>query len=411
MFEEPIPSLNLHYLQKLKVTKATSFEPAGEQTAEFFTTFLPKNIIKDLNLQVEPESLLISQQSVEKLELHLDSVNPDDLCNMSLTELNMKLRTYRDKDNHSVIQSVIKKQPNLIVLDISNCEGCFDEDDAAFESICSLKKLCILKMNIDDLNSEVFIEHFNKLNSLKELQIDSYEHNFSPVITVIDELSHIDMKHLETLKIYLSDIGVPLDRIVRMGKKFISLKSLTIRCDRPLSLDCYLEHMKQLKSLNIDYHYSREFSKLCNSFEIKCESLKHLTLQGFAFGSDDVNGNELTLLKLTDMVPHLEKLELDTALPFNTEFIIKIIEKLKLLKVIKNWSMVQSGENYKQFNYHSVLNLKRVAGLLDEFSIELRLKATTIDIDLSRVREDFCEQYNVSTTRQGSFVILRINKK
>lgn len=411
LFEEPTPLLNLQHLHKLKVTKGSSFNPTDELTSDFFSNFLPHKAIKDLNLQAEPGSFLVCQKSVKKLELHLDSVNPDDLCNMQLTELNLKLRTYTDTRGRFAIESIIEKQPNLIALDISNCEGCFDEDDASFIAVCKLTKLESLKINIDDLSSSVFVENFAKLKSLKELQIDSYEHNFSPVVAIIDELSHLEMSRLEKLKIHLSDIGVPLDRIMRMGKNFVSLKNFTIRCDRPLSLDCYLENMNQLESLSIDYHYSREFSKLCNSFDVKCQSLRHLTLQGFAFGSDDVNENEVTLLKITEMVPNLEQLELDTALPFHIEFIFRIIEKLKRLKAIRNWSMVQSGEYYKQFDHQSVLNLKRIAGMLDQFSIELRLKATAIDIDVSSVRDNLCKEYNVAMTRHGSFILLKLNKK
>ena len=413
-FEEPTPSLSLPKLKKLKVKKWTNYNNFGEPTAEFFTNFLPKNAIKELNLQSEPEDFLVTQQAVEKLKLGADSVNPDHLNDMKLSELSLKLRTYKIDDSRSgvsIIKSIIEKQPNLTVLDISKCEGCFDEDDAAFITVCNLKKLKILRINIDDLKSSVFMENFNKLKNLREVQIDSYEHNVSPVLIIIDELSHLEMQQLEKLSIYLTDIAVPLDRIERMGRKFISLKSFTVRCDRPLSLNCYLENMKHLEYLNIDYHYSREFSKLCNSFEAKCESLRHLTLQGFAFGSDDVNGNELTLLKLTDMMPKLEQLELDASLPFNIDFIFKIIEKLKNLKVIKNWSMVQSGEIYKQFDYQAITNLKRVADLLDQFSIELRLRTSTIDVDLISSRDDLCKNYNVSMYQNGNFIILRMNKK
>lgn len=402
LFEEEIPMLNLQNLNKLKVTR---FDKA---TIDFFTEFLPKNIIKDLNLQGDPEGFLSNQQSIEKLELFVDSLIIEDLINMNLSHLKLKLRRY-SPDGFSIIKTVLDTQMNLIALDILGCEGCFDEDDAAFSAVCNLEKLESLSINIDELSSSAFMQHFGKLRNLKSLEIESVEHNYAPVVTIIDEMCHQEMRNLSNLKIYLNDIGVPLDRIERMGKKFPSLNCFTIRCDHPLPLDCYLSNMNMLKTLHIDYNYSKEFSKFCNSFEFKNDNLKHLTLQGFGFGSDDIYWNEMTLLNLTKVMPNLEKLELDAAFPFNTEFIIKIMEKLNKLKVIRNWSMVQMGENYNKFDQVSVFNLKNIAFALKEFSIELRLKA--IDMDASRVKDDLSKEFSVAITRVGNFIVIRIEKK
>lgn len=401
-YDEPVPLLTLNSLVNLKVTRF------DKSTIEFFS-LLPQNVIKKLNLQGDPEEFLAKQQSIEKLELHVDSFNSNDLHKMSLSELKLKLRRYKNDDEISIIQSTIEKQHNLSAVDLVGCEGCFDGDDGAFVAICNLKQLQSLKLNIDELSSGTFVEHFGKLKNLRTLELESVEHNYSPIVVIIDELCHMEMPRLENLKIYLSDVGVPLDRIERMGRKFKSLKCLTIRCDRPLPLDCYLANLENLTSLHIDYHYSKEFAKLCNNYQIKCNSLKHLSLQGFSFGSDDVNWNELTLLMLADIVPNLEVLDTDASFPFNTDFILRIMQKLAKLETIKSWSMVQSGENYHKFDQVSVFNLKRIASILNQFSIELRLKA--IDMDVSRVKEDLSSDFDVAMTRLGSFIKIRMEKK
>lgn len=403
LYEEPAQLLNLQKLVKLKIAKT------DKTTVDFFATSLRSDTVKDLNLQGDPESFLINQQSVTKLELNVEEFNSEELLNMKLTHLRLKLRRYKDGENRSVIHNIIENQPNLLYLDLVNCEGCFDGDDAAFAAVCRLDKLESLKLNIDDLSAAAFMEHFPKLHNLKSLDIESLEHNFAPIVSIIDELSRLGMPRLEKLRIYLCDVGVPLDRIERMGTKFRSLTDFTIRCDHPLPLDCYLNNMKQLESLHIDYHYSKEFAKLCNKFDDRCSNLKHLFLHGFGFGSDDVNWNELNLLKLTEVVPNLEVLELDAAFPFNTDFIFKIMEKFKNLTVITNWSMIQSGDNYSKFDEQSILDLSGIAGMMKKFSIELRLKA--IDMDVSRIKEEFNKDFHSSMTRIGNFYVIRLEKK
>lgn len=403
LYEEPVPDLNLPVLDTLKIIRS------DKATIEFFTTFLPKNTIKDLDLQCDPEDFLINQQSVRKLQLTVDIFNPQHLSSMELVQLKLKLRRYKVNDGRSLIHEVICRQPNLTNVDLMSCEGCFDGDNEAFSAVCDLDKLICLKLNIDDLSSDAFVEHFGKLKNLTSLELESVEHNYAPVVAVIDELSHIKMTNLEELKLYLNDVGVVLDRVERIGRNFPKLRSFNVRCERPLPLDCYLQNMHQLTTLNVDYHYTKEFSKLCNNFEFKHETLRHLYLQGFGFGSDDVNWNELVLMQLSESLPKLETLELDAAFPFNTEFIVKILGKFSKLKVLRNWSMVQSSEHCNRFDRVSVYNLIKIASLLNKFSIELRLKA--IDMDVSRIKEDLGKDFNVALSRFGSFIVVRLDKK
>lgn len=402
LYDEPTNMLNLPNLVKLKIAKSDF------ATVDFFTNSLPTNVITDLIVQGEPEELLAKQQSVTRLELSVDAFNHSDLNNMQLSHLKLKLRRYKS-DESSIIQQIVERQPILTFLDLMSCEGCFDEDDAAFIAVSNLASLESLKLNIDELSSATFLEHFSKLKNLKSLELESVEHNFTPIVIILDEFSRQEMDHLEHLRMYLNDVGIPLDRIERMGKNFRNLKSFTIRCDHPLPLDCYLVNMNNLQSLHIDYHYSKEFAKLCFDFDIKCYNLQNLSLHGFGFGSDDVNWNELSLLKLADIAPNLVILEIDAAFPFNTDFIFKIMEKLNDLRVLKNWIMSQSGDNYIKFDQQSILDLRGIAGMLEKFSIELRLKV--IDMDVSRIKHDLSKEFNVAITRVGNFFVIKMEKK
>ncbi|CRK96467.1 CLUMA_CG009966, isoform A [Clunio marinus] len=402
VYEESFSKLELRNLTELKIEKC------DQATIDFFTEFLDKNTLKILDIQGDPTSILNAQQSIKNLTLNVDSLNSQCLRNIKLSNLTIKMRRYKDDLERSTIQSIIENQPDLITLDLINC-GCFDEDSAAFEAVCKLKHLKAFSMNIDGLSAMTFNEHFPNLNQLKSVEIESVEHDIAPVVSIIEDFSRQDMKQLEKLKIYLTDVGVPLNRIERMGSKFKNLKDLNIRCDHPLSLDSYLINMKNLENLQIDYHYSKEFAKLCNNFDFNSLVLKNLSLHGFGFGSDDVNWNEVTLLKLTEVVPNLEKLELDAAFPYNIDFIFKLKEKLPKLDILLNWSMTQTGEHYKKFDLQTIFDLKKVAKMFSQFSIELRLKA--IDMDASRVKLDLCNEYNVAMTRLGMLIVIRMTKR
>lgn len=404
------------YLPSLKKLKIVNCDKA---TIDFFENHLPKHQIADLVLQANfsdldgelksIDSFLASQQSVQKLDLTVDCFDPYSLSGMKLSHFSLKLRKYRSAGQSNIIQAIVENQPKLISLNLISCEGCFDGDDDSFIAVCNLKKLDDLSINIDELNSETFMENFGKIKNLKSLEIESVEHNYAAIITILEDLSHFDLTNLKKLKLTLVNVSVPIDRIERMGKNFKILRSLTIQCDRPLALDSYLGNFKELESLQIDYHYSKEFSSLCTNFDFKYTKLRYLSLNGFAFGSDNFNGNEFTLLQLTEIVPNLEKLEIDAIFPFQTEFIFKIMEKWKNLKILKNWSMVQNGSNYHTFDQQSVLDLKGIAKMLDQFSIELRIKV--IEIDISQVKKDLSEDFCVTLSKVGNFIVIRMNKK
>lgn len=342
------------------------------------------------------------------LSLRLECLKPDLLNGMNLTHLKLKLRKYTI-DGHSIIQTVLKSQSQLTSLDLISCEGCFDNDDRAFIEVCGLKELTVLKINIDELSPFVFKNNFMKLKQLKTLEIESVEHNTASIVTILEELSYSNLKQLENLKIYVNDIGLPVDRVERIGKTFVYLKTFTIRCENSIPLDIYLKSFGHLECLNVDFHYCREFSKLCETYDMKCYSLKRLQIQGFGFGSDNVNCNEYVLLNLVEAMPNLVHLEVDAAFPFKTELIFRILEKLKHLEVLKSWIMVQSGNSYVKFDQQTILDLNGISEMVDQFSSELRLKV--IDMDISRVREEFSKNLNYELSRSGNYIVIRLHKK
>lgn len=401
LYEEPTIMLSAQSLESLQIVKC------DKATSSFFSRYLPKNIIKDCKLHGEPENFLANQSSIQKLDLSTDFFNPEELINMKLSHLRLKLRKYRMMDQ-PIIKTILERQKKLKSLDLLNCEGCFANENSSFFALCNLN-LDSLKINIDDLHFSVFRENFGRLKKLTSLEIESVEHINAPIITILDDFSQINLPHLKILKIYLSNLGIPNDTLERFGKNFTSLQNFTIRCDNPLSLDCYLYNLKKIDSLNIDYHYSREFSKLCINFDFKFDHLRNLSLNGFSFGSGDTYLNEEVLLKMATIMPNVEKLELDAAFPFQTEFIFKLLGKWNNLKVLKNLILIQSGDTYKKFDQQSVLDFCGIAGMLDAFVIELKLK--TIDMDVIQVRENLSQTFNVTISRTINAFIIRIDKK
>lgn len=408
IFEDYRENLDLLKLKKLKIKRS---DPSAIQ---FFSDYLPKHLLSEIILQGEPDNIFTNQVTIKKVELHVDSSGAtftgDEFAELRLNYLKLKLRRYKDNLNQSIINKILKQQPILKHLDLIECEGSFEEDDESFIAVCSLNYLTTLKINIDNLSPSLFNEHFYKLsNSLTELHLESVEQNLTPLAALIEGFSRHDLVKLESLRIYFNDFGVDKTEIERMGFKFKNLTCLWIRCERPLPLDVYLTSFGNLKRIYLDYHYHREFPKLCDSYELKFPNIVDLSLHGFGYGSEDVNWNELTLLKLTEMTPNLQKFECDSNFPFNTEFIFRIMEKMKKLEIIKNWSMTQFGENYITFDGQSILDLKGIAGMLKGFSIELKLK--NIDLDMLKVKQALSEVFDVNMSRIGNFFVIRMEKR
>lgn len=408
LFDDFRENSELIKLKKLKIKRS------DQSTVQFFSDYLPRHILSEIILQGEPEDILTNQVTIKKVELSVDAFastfNGDEFAELRLSYLKLKLRKYKDVLSQSVIYKILQKQPMLKHLDLVECEGSFEEDDESFVAICNLNCLNVLKINIDHLSAANFDTHFHKLsNSLTELHLESVEQHLTPVAALVEGFSRQNMNKLESLKIYFNDFGIDKTEIHRMGCNFKNLKSLWLRCDHPLPLDVYLNSFSNLKRIYIDYHYNREFPKLCDNNELKYPNIVDLSLHGFSYGSEDVNWNELTLLKLTEMVPNLQKFECDANFPFNTEFIFRIMEKMNKLDVIKNWSMTQFGENYITFDGQSILDLKGIAGMLKEFSIELKLRK--IDLDMTKVKHALSEVFDVNISRIGNFFVLRLEKR
>lgn len=400
-YDEPNEMLKLTKLIELKTIRC------DEATKTFFESFLCPNTLIKLSTDFDDsEELLSTQQNVADLDLTIEQITKNIPC--QLRRLRLMLRRYRQNEV-PMLPQIIVTQPNLIHLDILKCEGIFDGDDQAFENICNQSNLKVLKFNADGLSNLIFRENFHKLKRLEELEIESVEHNFSTLVDVIESLSQINLNALEKFRIDVQLLNVPLDRIQRMGKNFPNLKTFTLTSDCPLPVDVYLRNFKLLDEIFVNYHYNRNFSTICDDNDEKFLNLKILHLEGFTFGSDDVNFNEAKLSRLIEKFPNVKVLELDINLPFNIKMLFKILSKMPKVKILNNLLMIQSGENYEKFGYNCVIELIEISKKLDKFSIELKLKA--IDMDVSYMKDLLKSEFKFGMRKFGNFVIINLKKK
>lgn len=400
-FDEPIESLKIPALKELKIAKC------DEATKLFFESFLQNNVLEKLSIDFEPNEILMHQESVKELELSVDHL--DYSINNKLTHLQLMLRRYK-VENVPVLSSILTQQCNLIHIDLLKCEGVFDEDDEAFAAICMLSDLKVLKINVDGLSNFIFKENFHKLEKLEELEIESEFQNFSSLVDNIEEFSNTSLPILKKLRIEIGFLNIPIDRIEWMGRNFPALTSFNLTTDCSLPIDIYLRNFKQLQHISINYHYNRNFSTVCddNSDE-KFLNLKHLHLEGFTFGSDDVNLNEYKLNQLIEKIPKINILELDINLPLNINLLFKFQTKLPKLRKLNHLLMQHAGESYQKFNQESVDNLIEISNNFEEFSIELKLRV--IDMNVALMKEILMKEFKFSMRKFGNFVIVSLIKK
>lgn len=401
-FDEPIESLKLPFLKDLKISKC------DDATRLFFEAFLPNNVLTKLSIDFEPSDILARQENVKELDLSVDHININAIKN-SLTHLQLMLRRYK-VDNEPVLSSIMAKQCNLIHVDLLKCEGLFDEDDLAFSTICTLSNLKVLKINVDGLGNSIFRESFHKLEKLEELQIESVEQNYSSLIDIIEELSSTSLLMLKKLRIEIGFLNIPIERIERMARNCPSLISFNLTTECSLPIDIYLRNFKHLQHISINYHYNRNFSTVCDdNIDEKFLHLEHLHLEGFTFGSDDVNSNEFKINQLVEKIPKINILELDINLPLNIKLLFKILTKSPKLKKLNNLLMQQAGESYQKFDHDSVDNLIEISSQLEEFSIELKLRVINMNVVL--MKELLMKHFKFSMRKFGSFVIINLIKK
>jgi hypothetical protein len=244
---------------------------------------------------------------------------------------------------------------------------------------------------------------------MKEIEIESVEHNYSSLVDIIESFCHMNFDELKKLRIDVQLLNVPLDRIQRMGRNFPNLKSFTLTSECPLPVDIYLKNFKGLDEIYINYHYNRNFSTICDENDEKFPNLKILHLEGFTFGSDDVNLNEVKLLRLIEKFPNVVTLELDINLPLNMKMLCKILTKMPKVKIFNNLLMMQSGENYEKFGFNSVKEIIEISKNLKEFTIELKLKA--IDMDVSYMKDLLKDEFTFGMRKFGNFVVINLKKK
>lgn len=399
---EPAERLNLLDLKKLKIIRC------NEPTEEFFLNFLTEDVLKILTTDFDPCQLLVKQTKVTELDLNVEEFSHEKINFPKLTKLSMMMRKYK-RDQHFILHSILPQQSaNLIYLDLIKCIGIFDGDDFSFITVCGMNHLQCLKINVDGLNNDVFKNNFNELKNLRELEIESVEHDYSNLVDIIEEFSKMIFFNLNILKFEIESLGLPLDRIEKMGKNLRNLKQFSLKCVTPLPLVSFLINFKSLEQINIDYHYSREFSTICNGHDDKkFAQLKIVHLEGFSFGSE-MNSNETHLKSVIKMLPNLEILDIDINLPLNSALLLNILSNLPKMRAIKNLYMVQSGEFYEKFDSELISKLIQISTKLQHFSMEFKLKG--VNMDVSKLKEMLSKEFILGIRRNGPFVNLTLSK-
>lgn len=401
-FDESPNKLKLESLRKLNIFKC------NEVTVSFFNQHLPPHILNGLTMDSHDRTFLENQKSLKELSLTDDELN-DEWISTPLTSLTLDLRNYK-LNGQPILQKILQQQTDLESLDIMRCVGIFDGDNNSFEGLCNLMNLKKLKINIDDLNSITFKENFNKLKNLEDLSIEHVEQNYAMIPDIIEEFSKIRLEKLSKLYIDLEHIGIPIDRIQRMGINFPQLREFKLRCELPLPLDIYFFNFKILKVLEINYHYTQDFSNVCRNLDNsqKFPNLASLKLEGFNFGSD-VNLNEIALSKLINVLPNLKIFNVEINVPLNLRFLSNLVQKLPKIKSFKSLNFVHQHDNYEEFNMGTVLEIIDLSDKLEEFEIELKLK--TIDIqDLHLMKEMFTKKFKFEMRKFGIYLIIVLKK-
>lgn len=402
-FDEPNEMLNLPQLNNLSVSKC------DEITKSIFETHLSKDTLVKLRTDFISLPILTNHSSIKELSVNWYSSDLDSnpLINHKLTLFKLEMC----ENGGNIFTSIIQNQSSLVHLDILECTGIFMGNDNAFASICDLKHLKILKIKVENLSERAFKEHFYKLDSLQELEIQNSDlDQISSLIDIIECLSNTKMLKLTTLKFDFDFLNVPIARIENMGKNFPSLKHLKLNTDRCQChpIDIYLRSFKNLESLFINYNYKRNFPTICDDVEEKFTNLIDLNLEGFSFGSDELNLNEFRFIKVTEKMPNLVSLDLDINLPFNLKILTRLLTKMPKLRIVKNLLM-QHGNIYEKFGFESVENLIEISRKLKEFKIEFKLKA--IDMNVAMMKEILGKEFTINMGTLGVFVNLRLNKK
>jgi hypothetical protein len=403
-YDEPIETLTTHRLRELKITKG------NEATTDFFLSHLPHQILHSLCTDFDSCRILEHQSNVKVLDMSVDVLpHNNNLFNLPpLSHLTLMLSRYKYRDGYQILHSLLPFQ-NLTYLDLMKCEGIFDADDESFVCICNMQELVTLKINVDELSKTAFKENFYKLTNLTTFEMESVDHDNSPLVDIIEDLSNMKMPRVKALRIDVDSVGIPLSRVENFGLNFTSLKVLTVKCNSPLPLDLFLKNIKSLEEIKIDYHYNREFSKICNDYDSHVfANLKHLEMNGFNFGSE-VNSNETSLIRLVKMLPNLETLDIDINMPLNSKILPNILSKMPKLSAIHNLNMVQTAYVYEKWDAEFIRSLIETANKLRKFSIELKLKSAEMN-----PRESYGvlgEKFKYTTRTCGVFTILALNKK
>jgi hypothetical protein len=385
--------LKLNYLKIAKCNEIVQFL--------FENDFVEDDTIIELEIDFNPADLLKNQRNVKQLTLRTKTLSHQDLNSVNLEKFILKPAQFESEIS---LQELFVQQSNLTHLDIVNINSCFKNNDQTFIELCQLK-LRSLKINIDGIKCSVFNNYFKNLTQLVDLQMESVE-NTSELNAIYEHFCTMKFIYLKILHI---ESNSPSEyQVQRIGESLPALTNFKIKTSTPLALDCYLRHMKNLTSASISYDYALNFPLICNNFEQKFPGITELFLDGFNFGSDDLNSNETTLLKFISMFENLQILELDLNLKFNFKLLEKITAKLQNLHTLRGITLTQYGENYEKFDKSSVLDLIDMGRKLRSMSLEFRLK--TIEMNTVRIKELLKKSFTFEMRTFGNLLIFNVSK-
>ncbi|XP_070491820.1 uncharacterized protein [Chironomus tepperi] len=387
--------------------KSFSLIRCDQATKAFFIDYLPTNCLTKLETDFYCPFLISCQSELNELSFSTEEMSPE-WISVPLKKLTVSLQRYRT-DGQPVLRPILQQQPNLISLNILSCNGIFDGDDDSFITMCNLKHLKVLKMNIDDINHIVFKSNFDKLDKLEELHIESVDGEFLPLVHDIEELSNTKLEHLKTLTIDVSHIGIPIDRIEKMGINFPKLTKLSYKCEYPLPIDKYLNNFNALTELLINYHYGQNFAEMCKNLDdTTFPLLNRVELRGFNFGSD-ADTNEPAFTKLVKALPNVTFMAIEINVPLNTRLLDINLKRLPKLKIFKDIQFIHQKENYEKFDATCINYFLGISKNYEEFQVELKLKA--IDMDLNEMINKLKTNFKVKLKRCISVIVINLQSK
>lgn len=323
----------------------------GNFIFDFLSAALPDNKLKSLKVKGVSEvdakfsSLIKKQQNLKILEISNGDFNSvDALKDLKLERLRCILIERKDETDsqREFLTKLIKSQTELKSLDLLNdMDYSFSfVDDSIFAEICALSQLESLLINVDEISVDG-IKSISNLTSLKNVE---FKTNRDRSLPVFQEFSSLKNTSLENLVLRLWSFDIPAETYTALGTNYENLKSLRITLGTRHKISFFVGAFPNLESLSIKFGEANnplEFSNVFNGDEdVKNSNLKKLSLN--FWGSEKVNSEKF--FKFLEIFENLESLEINSKFPFCAEFVNQLAEKLNSIKVLKLVSFAISND-------------------------------------------------------------------